>query len=459
MDSCIFCGDMLQNLNSFCDKEKCMLNESIIFSPLSHNFISKYREKNEEEYNFIVEILADAVKVNTDKPLWELYQDNKLIDFFNYNIDNKMPNRILESVNNLISDEDDILHTNIGMETYGILKYTIKNHSKSIKYEKEISDVLKGAKIFSFHYPESYNLDIEEFEKKIKLQGNQYLFHGSSYENWGSILINGLRNYSKTSKMKNGNAFGNGIYLSDSISLSYSYSTRKSIDKFIIGVFEVVKDDTYNKGSNVFVVPDEKNVRLKYLFRVKDRSIQNIKDIGDYLTKGRVQLKENVNTYVSKMKNKRLLMEVNKIMKANSLNGIDYMLHEVVDMMKWDISLLNLDNESELFKDMKRMNLEEIVIEVKFTESYPIDPPKVRIIKPAFKRMTGHVTQGGGLCFELLTNQGWSPAVSMESLIINIKTIISIDGRLEENQLAVKNYTEREAVEGFGRAMRAHGWK
>lgn len=459
MDNCLFCGDILQNI--LCYKTECILLESITLSPYSSKYIVEYQINNTEEYKFITDILIESLTIYINKPLCNLFQQTEInsIDFFKSNISKKIIEDIknIEFIN-LKSDYD--LCENIQQESYGILKYYIKNNSKLVKYEKQLSSLLNNINIFSFHYSNIYDVDIEEFEKKVKTEESHYLFHGSSYKNWGSIFINGLKNYSKTCKMTNGNAFGDGIYFSNDIILSHSYSTMKRTgDSIIIGVFEVIKNTKYSKTENIFVVSDEKDVRLKYLFKTDYKNTIYIKNIGDYFINRKNQLKKSVNNYIFKMKNKRLLMEINKIMNHESLNKKDYILHEIENMMSWTIDLINFDKDSVLSKDMKKLLIENITIEIKFNEQYPIQPPKVRMVKPAFKRMTGHITEGGGLCFELLTNQGWSPAISIECLIINIKTIISIDGQLEDNQELVKEYNEKKADAGFLRAMKAHNWK
>lgn len=53
-------------------------------------------------------------------------------------------------------------------------------------------------------------------ELKAK-HGSTFAFHGSSMENWHSILRRGLVNASGTRLQLNGAAYGSGIYLSPSV--------------------------------------------------------------------------------------------------------------------------------------------------------------------------------------------------------------------------------------------------
>ena len=54
--------------------------------------------------------------------------------------------------------------------------------------------------------------------------GSTFAFHGSKFENWHSIVRNGLYNASGTRHQTNGAAYGPGIYLSPIASVSYGYS-------------------------------------------------------------------------------------------------------------------------------------------------------------------------------------------------------------------------------------------
>jgi Poly(ADP-ribose) polymerase catalytic domain len=53
-----------------------------------------------------------------------------------------------------------------------------------------------------------------KFMQRKRKNGSMFCFHGSSMENWYSILRNGLRNLSNTALMTAGAAYGAGIYAS-----------------------------------------------------------------------------------------------------------------------------------------------------------------------------------------------------------------------------------------------------
>lgn len=66
------------------------------------------------------------------------------------------------------------------------------------------------------------------FSKLKKIHGSIFVFHGSPFTNWHSILRIGLKNYSNTKYQSNGAAYGEGIYFSDQITTSKTYAHKFS---------------------------------------------------------------------------------------------------------------------------------------------------------------------------------------------------------------------------------------
>src|SRR5206468_3647065 len=85
----------------------------------------------------------------------------------------------------------------------------------------------------------------------------------------------------------------------------------------------------------------------------------------------------------------------------------------------------SFDSSLPLAQDMKRVSITSIVLEVRFPGDFPISPPFVRVVRPRFLPFLsgggGHVTAGGAVCMELLTNSGWSPVMSMESILLQVR--------------------------------------
>lgn len=112
-----------------------------------------------------------------------------------------------------------------------------------------------------------------------KKLGSFFCWHGSSMENWFSIMRNGLRNLSNSHMMTAGAAYGQGIYASSNFATSYGYSTRYTggtktwakntlQQQYVIAIVEIINKDGYKKdpGGNIVVVPDENDIILRYLF-------------------------------------------------------------------------------------------------------------------------------------------------------------------------------------------------
>eukprot|EP00928_Gymnodinium_smaydae_P055177 TRINITY_DN38771_c0_g1_i1.p1 TRINITY_DN38771_c0_g1~~TRINITY_DN38771_c0_g1_i1.p1 ORF type:complete len:344 (-),score=69.37 TRINITY_DN38771_c0_g1_i1:140-1171(-) len=99
-----------------------------------------------------------------------------------------------------------------------------------------------------------------------------------------------------------------------------------------------------------------------------------------------------------------------------------------------------------------------VEMDVTFPDSYPMEPPFIRIVRPRFQMHTGHITIGGSVCMELLTPSGWLPSVSLENVFISIRSeMIEGGGRLDPNN-AANEYSAAEAREAFTRVARRYGW-
>lgn len=76
----------------------------------------------------------------------------------------------------------------------------------------------------------------------------------------------------------------------------------------------------------------------------------------------------------------------------------------------------------------------------------------------------GHVTIGGAICMELLTTTGWSPATSVESVLVSIKMAMSsVDPQparlLQKSAQTAGDYSAYEALDAFTRFARTHNWQ
>jgi len=133
------------------------------------------------------------------------------------------------------------------------------------------------------------------------------------------------------------------------------------------------------------------------------------------------------------------------------------------NLYHWNVKLFGFEKGTDLYKDMEsfKKNCKEdfITIELRFSKDYPFAPPFVRVVRPRFAFRTGHVTMGGSICMELLTNSGWNSTNDIESILIQIRAeMVGGGARLDAGSNNSYEYSEQEAWEAFFRAASTHGW-
>ena len=172
--------------------------------------------------------------------------------------------------------------------------------------------------------------------------------------------------------------------------------------------------------------------------------------------------------YATSTASKALARELKSTLKTQETHP----LHElgwyinpdlVTNVYQWIVELHSFDASLPLAKDMKARGLTGIVLEIRFGQTYPMSPPFVRVIRPRFLPFMsgggGHVTAGGALCMELLTNSGWSAVSNIESVLLQVRMAISSTdpkpARLERS--STTDYSVGEAIDAYVRACNAHG--
>ena len=173
-------------------------------------------------------------------------------------------------------------------------------------------------------------------------------------------------------------------------------------------------------------------------------------------------------SYATSQATKALQRELAVTLKAQETqpaNELGWYLdpETVTNVYQWIVELHSFDAHLPLAKDMKQKDVKSIVLELRFGKEFPYSPPFVRVIRPRFLSFMagggGHVTTGGALCMELLTNSGWNPASNIEAVLLQVRmAITSTDpkpARLENG--TPKDYGVGEAVDAFRRACAVHG--
>ncbi|KAK4455728.1 ubiquitin-conjugating enzyme E2 Q2 [Podospora aff. communis PSN243] len=147
-----------------------------------------------------------------------------------------------------------------------------------------------------------------------------------------------------------------------------------------------------------------------------------------------------------------------------------YMDFDRIDnVYQWIVELHTFEKSLPLAQDMKAAGITSVVMEIRFPKDFPMQPPFVRVIRPRFLPFMngggGHVTGGGAMCMELLTNTGWSPANSMESVLLQVRlALCNLEPRPARIQSVVykgqpsSDYGVVEAVDAYVRAVNQHGW-
>eukprot|EP00117_Sycon_ciliatum_P000388 scpid78215/ scgid6472/ Ubiquitin-conjugating enzyme E2 Q1; Protein NICE-5; Ubiquitin carrier protein Q1; Ubiquitin-protein ligase Q1 len=130
----------------------------------------------------------------------------------------------------------------------------------------------------------------------------------------------------------------------------------------------------------------------------------------------------------------------------------------------WTVKLFNFDKDSRIHRDLEKLSVKKkaqqcIELNITYSDKFPVSPPFVRVVSPVVTG--GFVLAGGAICMELLTNQGWSVAYSIESLILQIMvTIAKGNAAISENP-ETGHYNLQRAQASFKALTATHaknGW-
>jgi len=473
----VVCNFLIRN--AYCAMLSSRAN--IIFDPFPTFWLSKSSSSTARASSERIELLGDDIK--------QFVRDHNIITN-------------LETVIAMVSESynDAEILERLNQRTYELIRFILEGNKMLLKPDNllctgDIIQVQREQESLEMQKLEtvgdvSVNVDILDgviqfkvehtalVEDRFRGRDTIYLYHGSRAENWYSIMANGIKIGSTGKYFLNGAAYGNGIYLSNDINLSLGYSNSRSIlssssiakeecQNMILAIFQVINNPRWHKNGSIYVVEDEKALVLRYLLVFNDMRnplVQGIfKTINIKLNSGGIQAtekqkKEMEAKNITTIHNKRLMREYQAIMKQSSdVLGFQVRLAEEDQLGKWMIYLERVDNPR-LEEQMRRLGIPAIEIEITFKESYPIAPPFIRVVYPHFKFHSGHITVGGSLCMEMLTNQGWSPTFNVENVITQIKMAISDGGGEIDEFNYNKRYTMNEAIEAFKRVMSVHGW-
>jgi hypothetical protein len=254
-----------------------------------------------------------------------------------------LTNKLDQLINTIAESYDDFcfwkkLNNNL---IYALLINSVSNNYYSIySYNDLVNPELKKKLIFNENpstkiATEFYNINYtSEIEKKIKSKLDNktkyyYLYHGSPFYCWNSIIKNGLKVMSGTKFMSAGSAYGNGIYASNKLSISHTYCNPKEPFNYsMIGVFQVIENpQKYEKTTGIFVIPNEKILILRTLIKINDKTNITIhKQLDDYFIIQRIYDKHTNDKNLLTVKNKRLSAELKLIDKYSVQHTVYHLL-------------------------------------------------------------------------------------------------------------------------------------
>lgn len=108
-------------------------------------------------------------------------------------------------------------------DIYKLLRYlacTNRVNFKLLEGEDKISEDVSIQEYQLYNHESHQEAKFQELKKK---HGSVFTFHGSSIENWYSILRNGPRNLSNTKMMTAGAAYGQGVYSAKAFATASGY--------------------------------------------------------------------------------------------------------------------------------------------------------------------------------------------------------------------------------------------
>uniref|UniRef100_A0A182MKS6 UBC core domain-containing protein n=2 Tax=Cellia TaxID=44534 RepID=A0A182MKS6_9DIPT len=160
----------------------------------------------------------------------------------------------------------------------------------------------------------------------------------------------------------------------------------------------------------------------------------------------------------------RLMKELRDIYRSDSFKNNMYSIELVNDSIyEWNIRLMSVDPDSPLHNDLillkEREGKDSILLNIMFKETYPFEPPFVRVVHPIISG--GYVLVGGAICMELLTKQGWSSAYTVEAVIMQIAaTLVKGKARIQFGPTKGQ-YSLARAQQSFKSLVQIHeknGW-
>jgi hypothetical protein len=381
-DYCTICGIIhdKQGLNYI---TTCLYPECVIKSyhyPINNKITENYKSDSTTLILLFKSFLSALIHPKAEKIITTLPKIYSITGILT--LKDKIPKILLENklddIIKIISESYDDFYLWIKLNNnlvYAIIINAISDNYYSIySYRDLVNSNLKkknltlDADTEIEYFNINYSTEIEN-EIKSKLDKSTkyyYLYHGSPFHCWYSIIKNGLKVMSGTEFQTTGAAYGNGIYLSDQLATSYSYArVSPPFSYSMIGLFQVIENpDKYIKTPSIFVVPNEKILVLRTLIKINKpvKTHTNFTQLDNYFIRQRCVDKGISDKNLITLTNKRLSAELKLIEKNSEKYKVSYYSNE--QEIPWKLELYVKD--------------QTYYMELCF-HNYPLSPPLLKL--------------------------------------------------------------------------------
>lgn len=348
---------------------------------------------------------------------------NTLDSTISYNSSNVT--QLYDAIKNANGDVE--LSNKIGQNSYGVIKYLLSLskiqmsslNDDIIKSDQFIIPHAKGTHVFTIDYPHSVSKLFDNVEP-------EFLYHGSSFNNWFVILKNGLKNLSGSKLMTNGATYGPGVYLADNYGLSFGYGRDResTVGLHSVAITQVLgKKQDYHKSSGIFVVADDSKLIVRYLILTNNSTDT---PTLNYLMKTRVASVKNSITSMINLAARRIAKDCSDIDKHLTKYGYS----------------VNTSEEQQIIIKMG----DEYKFSMEFPTSYPLDPPKLYIDHPIIDKCSV-ISDGGLILIPEFTISKWNSKTKIYKILkATVKNFIELyktkSGTYDRNKEYGNEYTD-----------------
>jgi len=128
------------------------------------------------------------------------------------------------------------------------------------------------------------------------------------------------------------------------------------------------------------------------------------------------------------------------------------------DVQHWEV-MLPFDESTTLGKDLAKYTPNRsVILRIRFQDTHPFDAPYVRVLTPRFQNGSSNVMSGGAICMDTFSQAGWSPAMSVEKVVLAVQSLLQspkLEARIDAKRYN-EPYTEKEWKASYAHIKRAH---